>query len=423
MEMGHGKTRRLYEEQPYTRKMAALVMECMEMETKPKSEKCFGIVLDQTVFYPEGGGQPGDRGYLTVLESDGAESRKRIAVFDTREWNGKVVHMTAEAIPCETRVEGSIDWDTRYGYMQNHTGEHMVSGCVHRKYGYDNVGFHMGKDAVVIDFNGELDWEQLMEIEEDVNDIVDENRRVEIHYPSREELKTTDYRSKKEIDGQVRLVMVPDCDCCACCGLHVAQTAEVQMIKILSVQNHRGGVRVELICGKDAREDYRKKHQQVMEITRLLSAKAYETAEAVKRLVEENGRLKGKIGQLQMRRAEEKVACLPEGHQSVFLYQEDCDLNQLRHLVNLARGKAVHVMAVTPGTRDGEFRYIIGSSENAVAVATAVNAAFSGRGGGSAPMAQGSCFGRAEDIGEFFQQTVGGQEEKGNGKPQKGGGQ
>ena len=101
----------------------------------------------------------------------------------------------------------------------------MVSGCVHRKYGYDNVGFHMGKDAVVIDFNGELDWEQLMEIEEEVNDIVDENRRVEIHYPSREELKTMDYRSKKEIDGQVRLVMVPDCDCCACCGLHVVQTA------------------------------------------------------------------------------------------------------------------------------------------------------------------------------------------------------
>ena len=153
-----------------------------------------------------------------------------------------IVHYVNRTLPVGTKIRGEIYWDTRYGYMQNHTGEHMVSGCVHKRFGYDNVGFHMGRESVVIDFNGELNWEQLMEIEEEVNRGVDANLSVKVEYPSRGELSQMTYRSKKEISGQVRVVIIPGYDSCACCGMHVARTAEIQMIKILSVQNHRGGV-------------------------------------------------------------------------------------------------------------------------------------------------------------------------------------
>ena len=336
-------------------------------------------------------------------------------VTDTREENGEIVHYVNRTLPVGTKIRGEIYWDTRYGYMQNHTGEHMVSGCVHKRFGYDNVGFHMGKESVVIDFNGELNWEQLMEIEEEVNRGVDANLSVKVEYPSRGELSQMTYRSKKEISGQVRVVIIPGYDSCACCGMHVARTAEIQMIKILSVQNHRGGVRVEMICGKDAREDYKKKHEQSVEVARAFSVKPYEITLAVKRMMEENGRLKMKLSQVQTRLAEEMMERMEMGQRTIVLTEEGsdsilregCDPNQVRRLVNLARERAVHVLALTKGNKEKEYRYIIGSGEDARVLAKEMNDKFAGRGGGSPMMTQGSLFGKGNEMEEYFRRITG----------------
>ncbi|HIS57669.1 MAG: alanyl-tRNA editing protein [Lachnospiraceae bacterium] len=397
------KTKRLYETAPYQKSMEAVVKEC-RIEEKTK------LILDQTVFYPEGGGQPGDQGWLYLQAEEADGETEKVRVLDTQEEDGMIVHMVDHPVAFGTKVRGEIDWETRYGYMQNHTGEHMVSGCVHKKYGYDNVGFHMGKDAVVIDFNGELNWDQLQEIEEEVNRGVDENVPVAVTYPSEEELSEIPYRSKKEIQGQVRIVTISGYDICACCGIHVAATAEVQMVKILSVQNHRGGVRVEMICGKDAREDYRKKHVQSVEVARALSVKPYEISEAVRRMTEENIRLKMKFSQVQSELAAEKIGRLEAGKRAV-VFREDgkdsilgegWDPNQVRRLVNLAREKAVHVLTLTKGNKEREYRYIIGSGEDAGVLAKRMNERFAGRGGGSAMMTQGSLFGEAEEMEAYF---------------------
>lgn len=398
------KTKRLYEAAPYQKSMEAVVMEC-RMGEKTK------LILDQTVFYPEGGGQPGDQGWLCIQADAKADKEtERVRVLDTKEEDGVIVHMVDHPVASGTKVWGEIDWETRYGYMQNHTGEHMISGCVHKKYGYDNVGFHMGKGAVVIDFNGELNWDQLQEIEEEVNRGVDENVPVAVTYPSEEELPTIPYRSKKEIQGQVRIITIPGYDICACCGIHVSATAEVQMVKILSVQSHRGGVRVEMICGKDAREDYRKKHVQSVEVARALSVKPYEIAEAVSRTMEENIRLKMKLSQVQAELAEEKIGRLESGKQTAVFREggrdgilgEGWDPNQVRRLVNLAREKAVHVLTLTKGNKEKEYRYIIGSGKDARTLAKQMNERFAGRGGGSAMMTQGSLFGDVKQMEAYF---------------------
>ena len=401
------KTKRLYEMDPYQVSMEAVVKECI-LQNEEK------LIFDQTVFYPEGGGEPGDKGCL-YIENEPGEWILWTEVTDTREENGEIVHYVKKPLPVGTKIRGEIQWKTRYAYMQNHTGEHMVSGRVHEKYGYDNVGFHMSKDSVVIDFNGELNWEQLMEIEEEVNQGVDDNLSVKVEYPSRDELSGMVYRSKKEILGQVRIVTVPGYDSCACCGMHVAKTSEIQMIKILSVQNHRGGVRVEMICGRDAREDYRKKHEQSVEVARSFSVKPYEITLAVKRMLEENSRLKMQLSQVQARMAEEIMDRMEEGQRTIVLTEEGsdsilsegCDPNQVRRLVNLAREKAVHVLALTRGNKEKEYRYIIGSGEDARVLAKEMNEKFAGRGGGSSMMTQGSLFGNGNEMEEYFRAITG----------------
>lgn len=401
------KTKRLYEMDPYQTFMEAVVIE----GNLQNGEK---LIFDQTVFYPEGGGEPGDKGCL-YIENEQGEWILWTEVTDTREENGEIVHYVNRTLPVGTKIRGEIYWDTRYGYMQNHTGEHMVSGCVHKRFGYDNVGFHMGRESVVIDFNGELNWEQLMEIEEEVNRGVDANLSVKVEYPSRGELSQMRYRSKKEISGQVRVVIIPGYDSCACCGMHVARTAEIQMIKILSVQNHRGGVRVEMICGKDAREDYKRKHEQSVEVARAFSVKPYEITLAVKRMMEENGRLKMKLSQVQTRLAEEMMERMEMGLRTIVLTEEGsdsilregCDPNQVRRLVNLARERAVHVLALTKGNKEKEYRYIIGSGEDARVLAKEMNDKFAGRGGGSPMMTQGSLFGKGNEMEEYFRRITG----------------
>ena len=272
------ETRRLYYEDVYTREFHGEVRECR------KAEKGYKILLDQSAFYPEGGGQPCDLGTLNG-----------IAVTDVQEEGGELIHYTEKPLEPGTAVEGQIDWERRFDLMQQHSGEHMVSGLVNSIYGYHNVGFHMGSDVITIDFSGVLTKEQLMEIEEKTNRKIWENASVKIFYPDEEKLKSLPYRSKKELEGKIRLVEFPGTDLCACCGTHVSHTGEIGMVKILGVENFREGVRVTMISGKRVLDYLNRINEQNSQISVKLSAKTEETAQAVERLWEENYRLKGQL--------------------------------------------------------------------------------------------------------------------------------
>lgn len=262
-----------------------------EFEATVERSVCEGgmyrVLLDQTAFFPEGGGQPADGGTL-----DG------IFVTDVQEIDGEIWHTVEAPLEPGKTVVGKLDFEKRFSNMQNHRGEHIVSGIVHRIYGFNNVGFHMGSDVITVDFDGVLTEEQLYDVEQEANEAVLRNVPVTISYPSKEELETMDYRSKKEIEGQVRIVTIEGYDRCACCGTHVATTGEIRLIKILSAQKYKGGVRVAMLSGEKAYADYCLKHVNTLGIARLLSVKPEEAGDAVVRLKQKNIEMKKEIKQL-----------------------------------------------------------------------------------------------------------------------------
>ena len=273
---------RLYYATPYVKTFMCTVISC----TKNK-KGTWDTILNQTAFYPEGGGQPSDTGALNGVK-----------VLHVSEKGEEIIHELEAPLEEGVLAEGVIDWKKRYDNMQQHTGEHIFSGLVHKHFGYDNVGFHMGTDEVTVDFNGVLTQEQLDELEDEANQLIYDNVPVKVFYPSKEELEELDYRSKKEIEGQVRIVTIEGYDSCACCGTHVAKTGEIRLIKILSAQKYKGGVRVTMLSGEKAYADYCLKHINTLGIARLLSVKPEEAGDAVVRLKQKNIEMKKEIKQL-----------------------------------------------------------------------------------------------------------------------------
>ena len=264
-----------------------------------RSENGYEIVLDRTAFFPEGGGQKADTGRIGS-----------VSVLDVQEIDGTIIHYTDGALEKGAVVEGCIDWKERFSKMQQHTGEHIVSGLINRLYGYHNVGFHLGSDSVTLDFNGVVPKEKLHEIELLANEAVAKNLPVQVLYPTDEELQEITYRSKIEIEGQVRIVVIDGYDVCACCAPHVKHTGEIGLIKLVGIQNYKGGVRISMLCGFRALEDYHQKEKNNREIAVMLSAKEYETAAEVTRLKEELNSKKAKIAELEKRILKQKVEML-----------------------------------------------------------------------------------------------------------------
>ena len=272
------ETTRLYYENVYIKEFEGKVLDCRE------EKNGYRIILDKSAFYPEGGGQPSDKGFLNEVE-----------VLEVHEKDEELLHYTKEPLEAGTVVTGRIDWARRFDLMQQHSGEHMVSGLINAAFGYDNVGFHMGSDLITIDFNGMITAEQIAEIEKKANEKIWENAEVEITYPSPEELKELPYRSKKELTGKVRIVRFPGADLCACCGTHVTRTGEIGMVKLLSVVKFREGVRMEMLCGKRVLDYLNMVNEQNHEVSVKLSAKPNQTGQAVQRLLDENFQLKAEL--------------------------------------------------------------------------------------------------------------------------------
>ncbi len=379
-------TERIYYTDGHSSEFYAKVTGCTEADGGK-----FAVTLDRTAFFPEGGGQLADTGFIGEA-----------AVADVREKNGEIYHFTDKELAVGDSYLCRIDWQTRFRRMQNHGGEHIVSGLVNRKYGYNNIGFHMGSDDITIDFDGILDRTQLAEIERLANEAVTANRRIIVSFPSTDELKTLEYRSKKAIEGQVRIVEIEGFDRCACCAPHLAYTGEIGIIKILDFMRYKGGVRVHILCGYDALEDYNRRYEITAKISNLLSAKQLETAEAVARLNDECGRLRGECGELRRKLLSYRASEVAETPGNICLF-EDTDAEGLRMLVNLCVPKCGGVCAAFSGNDEDGYKYIIGSrTVDLRAMSKDINKALSGRGGGTPEMIQGSAAAKAEAIKEYF---------------------
>lgn len=359
-------------------------------EVRP-SGNGYEIILDRTAFFPEGGGQSSDTGSLGG-----------VSVSDVQEIDGKIIHYTDGPLVEGTEVEGCIDWTERFSKMQQHTGEHIVSGLIHKIYGYHNVGFHLGTDSVTLDFNGGVPKEKLHEIEQLANEAVAKNLPVQVLYPTDEELSKISYRSKIEIEGQVRIVVIDGYDVCACCAPHVKQTGEIGLIKLVGMQNYKGGVRISMLCGFRALEDYYQKEKNNREIAVMLSAKEYETAVEVERLQEELAMKKAKIAELERKFFEQKVETLDISGEIVCLFEET-DPVMTRELVNLLLKKGAKMAAVFSGNEREGYRYVLGSRSLDVRKnGKLLNEAFHGRGGGKPEMVQGTVQGKREEIEAFL---------------------
>lgn len=375
-------TEKLFYEDSHMITFSAVVEHC------EKKGDYYEAVLDRTAFFPEGGGQYADTGKIDDVE-----------VLDVHERQGIIYHKISGPLEVGKTVKGCINWEERFSKMQQHSGEHIVSGLVHQIYGYDNVGFHMGKDAITMDFNGILTKEQLNDIEKKANEAVVKNLDIQVIYPTKEELATLEYRSKIEIEGQVRIVIIPGCDACACCAPHVKKTGEVGVIKLLGVQNYKGGVRVSMLCGFRALEDYDKKAEDVKSISVLLSAKEDILPDEVLRIKNELAAQKQKLSELQRQLLEYKVKELEENQRLIVMFEAGLEGSAPRELANLILEKGAEVAAVFSSNANGGYHYVIGSrTADTRSYAKILNEKFQGRGGGKPEMVQGTLYGDEAEI-------------------------
>ena len=379
------RTERLFYKDSHQTTCQAKVLACREVK------KGYEILLDQTVFYPEGGGQPCDIGTMN-----------RVEVMDVQEKDGEIWHRTREAIQEGTEVTCRIDWERRFDLMQQHSGEHIVSGLIHSTYGYDNVGFHLGSDLVTIDFNGPLEEEDLRDIELRANQYIWEDRPVSVTYPTTKELAALDYRSKKAISGQVRIVSFPGADTCACCGTHVASAGQVGLVKLLSVQKFREGVRVELLCGGRALSYLDRVLGQNRRISNLLSAKPFETAGGVERLLGENQDLKTRLARMEEARFAQLADGLA-GAGDVILFEEGLSPDGLRRLCDAVLQVCGGRCACFSGGNGEGYKYAIGLRGGDLrSFVRELNQALDGRGGGRPDFVQGSVRAGRTAIEEFL---------------------
>ena len=378
------ETKKLYYEDSHRKTFSATVLACAE--TKGGWE----VILNQTAFYPTGGGQNCDLGTLAAAN-----------VLDVKEAGEAIVHLCDAPLEVGTQVTGQIDWARRFDHMQQHSGEHIVSGLIHGKYGYHNVGFHMGEHLVTIDFDGPLTWEQLMEIENEANRIIWENRPVKIWYPTPEELPTVPYRSKKQIPWPVRIVEFPGTDICACCGTQVKYTGEIGLVKFVSCIKFKEGVRIEMASGQRALHYFQSIFLQNRQVSQIFSAKMLETGAAAQKFNEMLAQEKFRCTGLQ-RKVFETVAASYAGKEKAVHFEQDLQPGQVRELADTLL-KYVPTAVVFSGSDEAGYALCVLSTVlDTRALGKQINEKLSGRGGGKSGAYQGSVKATRTQIEGFF---------------------
>ncbi len=388
------QTIKLYDADAYRTKFGAKVLSCKEVIVN--DEKRYEVILDQTLFFPEEGGQSADQG--TIQNSK---------VLDVQIKNDIITHTLERNLPVESIVEGEIDWKHRFYNMQQHSGEHIFSGLVHSQFGYDNAGFHLSNQVVTMDFSGILSDTDVRKIEQQVNECIVKNLPIEVTFPSKEELKKMEYRSKIEIDGQVRIVTVPGYDVCACCAPHVKRTGEIGMLKVVNTQNYKGGIRIFILCGFRALDDYREKLDNVLFISKMLSAKPELVAEATQKIKNDLGTVKQELVAAKQELMMQKITQIPKQEVNVCLFEKAADAGVMRTAVNVLVQNHTGFCGIFVGTDETGYRYIVGIDEgDAREMGNLLKKEFQAKGGGSAEMIQGSLQGTAEKIKEIFERKI-----------------
>ena len=383
-------TSKLYDRDSHLSVFSAALLSCA-----PADEGRFVLLLDQTAFFPEGGGQLADTGTLTAGDLS-------VRVLDVQETPEGILHFTDGPLPAGP-VTGAIDWEQRFGRMQCHSGEHIVSGLAHSKFGCTNVGFHMGEDAVILDFDKELTPEQLQELENEANRVIWANRAITAEYPDPAVLETLDYRSKLELTENVRIVTIEGVDVCACCAPHVNFTGEIGLVKLLSWMRHRGGIRIWMAAGAMALRDYQAKHESVAAISAALSVKQPEVAQGVDRLKQVLADTEFALTGAKRALAAEKIKALPATDGNLCLFEEGLDPNTLRSLVNAGMEKCGGICAAFTGSDESGYRFVMGSrTVDLRAESKTICGALGGKGGGQPSMIQGSVPAKREEIEAYF---------------------
>lgn len=383
------KTIYLYDENPRQITFQATVLSC----EKKEEEQGYQVILDKTAFFPEQGGQTPDKGFLNGIK-----------VRDVQIKDGVVRHTTAQPLQVGELVKGEVDWAYRFSNMQQHSGEHIFSGIVYKKYGYHNVGFHLSDSIVTMDFDGALDAQQVEEVESEVNQVIYANLLVEVSYPSKQELETMEYRSKKELNDRVRIVTIPGVDVCACCAPHVASTGEIGMLRVMSLQNYKGGVRISMLCGSRALEAYREQARVVSSLMNLLSSAQKDLPERVKGLQEERQKLKIELENNRAEQLINRIQKISGEEKNVILFWEALEAKTIRHAVNKMTKKHEGICGIFCGTDQNGYQYILGSQqEDLRLLSEKLRQELQAKGGGSSQMIQGSLEQKQEKITTFLE--------------------
>ena len=348
------------------------------------------VTLDKTAFYPEGGGQPADHGTLN-----------EIAVTDVQMQQGEIWHTVESPIPQGTAVQGEVDWQRRLDLMQQHTGEHILSGLLHSMFSTENVGFHIGQEFVTMDINAPLTWQQLMQAEWTANSIIWKDVAVDCKIVPPDQLDTLQYRSKKAIEGDVRIVTIPGADCCACCGTHLPSTGMVGQIKILDAQRYKGGTRLTVVCGGRALKDYNIKRDQLAKIGAAVSMPHNRAADGVDTLQQQ-------IAQLKMQLADARnlwfdaLCASVSADQSPLIVADGLDGEAMRSLcLRLCECTPNRCAVLCP--KEGGYSYAVGQKDGKLTeFVRSMNSALSGKGGGKPFLCMGSLQADINSIKQFW---------------------
>ncbi len=368
-------TEKLYDIDSHIREFEATVIAC----------EGNAVVLDKTAFFPEGGGQTADTGVI-----DG------VPVLDVQEKGGIIYHYLEKEIEVGKVVRGVLDWDKRFDKMQNHSGEHIVSGIVHSLYGYDNVGFHLSDTEMTMDFDGMLNRTQLCEIERKANEVIWRNAAFNCYYP--ESLEGLEYRSKLDLTENVRLVEIEDCDKCACCAPHVNTACEIGIIKILDFCKNKGGIRIWAVCGGRALKDYNERYHNDLEISAMLCCPQSNIAKAVEKQIENIEALKYEIGGLKRRIISDLCEGFTTDESVTALFQDGFDIKELQLLSDALHKKTDGIRAVFSG-QESEYAFAIcGDSQKLDAWFKEFKSRLTVRGGGRNGMVQGTVLNTKEEI-------------------------
>ena len=378
-------TRKLYDEDAYIKEFEAKVIDSYS------GADGYFTILDQTAFFPEGGGQASDIGLLNGTK-----------VYDVQINDGIIYHYTTKQFQKGEKVKGIIDFNRRFDFMQQHSGEHIVSGIAHSLFGCENVGFHLGEEITTIDFNKTLSKEEVLKLQEEANKRVFRNVKINTYYPDDNTLKNLNYRSKKELEGAIRIVEIEDTDICACCAPHMKFAGEIGLITLSISEKVRSGIRLELKCGMRALKDYAEKQDNISAISSALCVKQNEAAIGVDRLLKQISDLKFKLTSLKRQIIETRVSDFNPTSLITYEFEEDMDMKELQHYADALYKKAGGIRGVLSPTDDGFLFVFCGNPQEVDGWFKSFKETFNVKGGGRNGMVQGTVFADLKELTEYF---------------------